>query len=110
MQDYLLLIKGKTELDYAPEALQQRLAEYREWVLTLGERHRSDNRLEQSGAHLRSQSDILIDGPFLEAKEVIAGFVILKAVNLEEAIDLAKACPLLHYFEIYVRPMIADGS
>jgi hypothetical protein len=33
------------------------------------------------------------DGPFVEAKEVVGGFMILVAKNLEEAIDVACQCP-----------------
>jgi hypothetical protein len=36
---------------------------------------------------------IVTDGPFAEAKEVIAGFSIVKANSLEEAIDLVKRTP-----------------
>ena len=36
---------------------------------------------------------IVTDGPFAEAKEVVAGFSIIKANSLEEAIDLVKRTP-----------------
>ena len=36
---------------------------------------------------------IVIDGPFAEAKEVVAGFSIIKANSLEDAIDLVKRTP-----------------
>jgi len=36
---------------------------------------------------------IVTDGPFAEAKEVVAGFSIIKANSLEDAIDLVKRTP-----------------
>lgn len=36
---------------------------------------------------------IVIDGPFAEAKEVIAGFMIIKANSLEDAIEWVKRAP-----------------
>ena len=36
---------------------------------------------------------IVIDGPFAESKEVIAGFSIIQAKSLEEAIELVKRTP-----------------
>lgn len=33
------------------------------------------------------------DGPFVEAKEVIGGFMIVSADSLEEAIEVARECP-----------------
>jgi len=33
------------------------------------------------------------DGPFVEAKEVVGGFMIISAENLEEAMEVARHCP-----------------
>jgi hypothetical protein len=35
----------------------------------------------------------VIDGPFAETKELVAGFWIWKCVSLQEAIDWVKRCP-----------------
>src|SRR3954465_2695366 len=35
----------------------------------------------------------VVDGPFAEAKELIAGFWIIQAKSLEEAVEWAKRCP-----------------
>ena len=37
---------------------------------------------------------VVTDGPFAEAKEVIAGFWIIQAKSQEEAMEWAKRCPL----------------
>jgi hypothetical protein len=37
---------------------------------------------------------VVTDGPFAEAKEVIAGFWIIQAKSPEEAMEWAKRCPL----------------
>ncbi len=39
------------------------------------------------------EARIVTDGPFAEAKEVVAGFSIIKANSLEDAIDLVKRTP-----------------
>ena len=106
MKQYLLLLKGKKELDYSPEKLQKRLEEYRAWVGKIQENYISDNRLEREGVHLKNRNEMHTDGPFLEAKEIIAGFIIIKAENLEVAVDIAKGSPLLQYFEIFIRPIV----
>ncbi|WP_149304490.1 YciI family protein [Pareuzebyella sediminis] len=107
MKQYLILLKGKKELDYSPEELQKRLEAYRIWVTTIHDHYVTDNRLERRGAHLTKKDEIATDGPFLEAKEIIAGFIIIKASNLDEAVEISNSSPLLDYFEMYVRPMIA---
>jgi hypothetical protein len=47
------------------------------------------------GARVRFEGDerIVIDGPFAESKEVIAGFMIIRAKSLEEAIEWVKRAP-----------------
>ncbi|MEO0333912.1 MAG: YciI family protein [Bacteroidota bacterium] len=106
MKQYLILLKGKGALDYSPEELQRRLEAYREWTFGLGERYVTGQRLEQEGAHFVDKDTIKTDGPFLEAKEIIAGYVIFKANNLEEAIEITKTLPLIDHFETFLRPLI----
>ncbi|HEY7393480.1 MAG TPA: YciI family protein, partial [Gemmatimonadaceae bacterium] len=47
------------------------------------------------GARVKFNGDqrIVIDGPFTETKELIAGFTIFKVRSLEEAIELVKRAP-----------------
>ena len=47
-------------------------------------------RLESRGGEMR-----VIDGPFTEAKEFIAGFTIIKVNSLQEAIDIVKGMPIV---------------
>ena len=110
MKQFLILLKGKKELDYSPEELQKRLEEYRQWVSTIEDHYVSDNRLERKGAHIRKKDEIITDGPFLETKEIIAGFIIIKAHGLNEATAILNTSPLLSYFEIFVRPIITNDK
>ena len=36
---------------------------------------------------------IITDGPFIEAKEALGGFYLIEARDLDEALELAAACP-----------------
>ncbi len=47
------------------------------------------------GARVKFSGDkrIVIDGPFAEAKEVVAGFSIIKVKSMEDAIEWAKRAP-----------------
>jgi hypothetical protein len=47
------------------------------------------------------------DGPFAETKEGLGGFYIVEAADLDEALELGKACPGLKYgAAIEVRPVV----
>ena len=48
-------------------------------------------------------SRTVIDGPFTEAKELIAGFWILQVKSLEEAIEWVKRCPNEGDSEVEIR-------
>ncbi|MEO1049922.1 MAG: YciI family protein [Bacteroidota bacterium] len=108
MREYMIILKGKKPLDYSPEALQKRLEAYREWAQQLGEQYVTGQRLEQEGAYIKEKNNILTDGPFLESKEIIAGYIIIKAVDLNQAIAVTNDLPLLAHFEAYVRPLIDE--
>jgi hypothetical protein len=49
----------------------------------------------------------VIDGPFTETKELIAGFWLWKVNSLQEAIDWVKRCPNPHEeeTEVEIRPV-----
>ena len=110
MQEFMILLKGRKELDYSPEELQKRLQEYREWVNRLGAKFVSGQRLDRSGAYLKSKDQVVTDGPFLEAKEIIAGYIMINATDLSEAIEITKTLPLLAHFEAMVRPLITTDK
>jgi hypothetical protein len=110
MQQFLLLLKSKAPLEYTPEELESRLAEYRQWVETIPNHYITDNRLEKTGTYISEGKPVLTDGPFLELSEIIAGFVIIQAAGLEEATRVAQTAPLVRYFDIMVRPMVGNQT
>ena len=52
-------------------------------------------------------SRIVIDGPFAETKELIAGYSLWQVRSMEEAIEWAMRCPNPHKgeMEIEIRPV-----
>jgi hypothetical protein len=45
------------------------------------------------------RGDIITDGPFVDSKEVVAGFYVLEAADLDEALAIAR-----------LNPVVADGG
>ena len=62
------------------------------------------------GARVRfsGSNRTVIDGPFTETKELIAGFSIWKVSSLQEAIDWVKRCPncMVEDYDVEIRPFI----
>jgi hypothetical protein len=49
------------------------------------------------------------DGPFAESKEAIGGYLVVEADDLDEAVAIAKAAPMLDYGgSIEVRPVLEE--
>jgi len=55
--------------------------------------------------HVRSGRVSVTDGPFTETKEQIAGFILIEARDLNEAIQVASKDPTARYGFIEVRPV-----
>ncbi len=50
---------------------------------------------------------LMTDGPFADTKEVLGGFAIIDAANLDEAVELAARIPVTRYGgAVEVRPVV----
>ena len=54
---------------------------------------------------VRNAQVMLTDGPFAETKEQLAGFYLIDAADLNEAIDIAAGIPPAKHGSIEVRPV-----
>ncbi len=108
--EYLLLFRG-TEWDkgLSPEELQKVMGQFMGWfdrltqegVLKAGQPLAREGKIV-SGKGGRS----VADGPFAESKEAIGGYFLLHAASLEQAVEIAKECPVLNYgSSVEVRPV-----
>lgn len=48
------------------------------------------------------------DGPFAEAKEVLGGFLLIEARDMDEAVALFDDDPILAYGSMHIRPLQED--
>ena len=54
---------------------------------------------------VRNGQVALYDGPFAETKELLAGFYLIDARDLDEALSVAARIPLAKYGSVEVRPV-----
>jgi hypothetical protein len=54
----------------------------------------SGNRLGGEGRNVKP-GNVITNGPYVEIKEIISGFIIVKAGSIEEAAEMAKGCPMV---------------
>jgi hypothetical protein len=66
--------------------------------------------LQPSTTATAIRGDVVTDGPFIEAKEVVAGFFILEAPDLDVALRIAKLNPATIDGGVEVRPLFTPPS
>jgi len=49
------------------------------------------------------------DGPFAETKEVLGGFILIEARDMEEGVSIAKSIPVGRFASVEVRPQMKIG-
>lgn len=113
MQRFLFLIRDdltKLEKMTNQERYSRCVEEQLAWVQSLTDagHHLEGEPLAIKGRLVR-KDQVIVDGPFVDAKEGIAGFDIILAENLDQAAEIALTCPLVRHgiSIIEVRPI--DG-
>ena len=53
--------------------------------------------LNSTGKQIAGTKKLVTDGPFMEGKEMVGGYLICKANTYDEAVDIAKGCPILEF-------------
>src|SRR5690348_9859709 len=98
MKEFMMIFRSERNEGPAPtaEQMQAALKQWQQWIKSIAAQGKfgGTNRLLSEGKTLKSGSTIT-DGPFIEAKEMVGGYLIVKANTLDEATELAKSCPAL---------------
>jgi hypothetical protein len=107
---YALLIYG-AEDDWSNLSKADRdamLAEYAAVTATPGIVGGSELESVATATTVRVQNGetLTTDGPFAETKEVLGGFYLFEAENLDEAIAVAARIPAARHGSVEVRPLV----
>jgi hypothetical protein len=105
MNQFLIIVRGSDHSVASPEEMQKRMGLFGEWVQkVLDGRYVSGAPLEEADARLlKSKTEVVTDGPFMESKEMISGYFVIQSNDIDEAVALTKQCPLLGQFQLEVR-------
>ncbi len=99
MKSYLLLFRGGLPPANSPELIQQHMMKWPKWIEELAKERKfaGGEQLMQKSTVVKGKKKQIIDGPYTESKEVVGGYVIIKAKNEEEATQIAAQCPIFEY-------------
>jgi hypothetical protein len=98
MKTFLLLFRSDPAklAQRSPEEMQDVTKRWMDWIGSIAAQDKladRGNRLEPAGKVVRPDS-LVTDGPYTEIKETLGGYSVVKAASLEEAVELAKGCPI----------------
>ncbi len=109
MSEYVFLYRGG-ENGRSPERAQQMMQKWMAWLKDLSQKgHVKDQGqpLERSGKLVKGSQKTVTDGPFAEAKDVVGGYTLIQARDLDQAVELSKGCPIFEVEgAVEVRPVM----
>ncbi len=99
MKDFILLFRQPSydHSNTTPQEYQAIAKKWQDWVGSIaaqGKLSSNGPRLAMEGKVLKA-GGIITDGPFVEIRERLGSFIVVKADSLEEATTLAHGCPAL---------------
>src|SRR5215468_301986 len=101
MSEYLFLFRGGdgANLRQSPEKWQAHMQKWMQWMTALTQQGKfiGAQPLSQSGKQVTGNKKVVTDGPFMEGKEMVGGYLMCKANTYDEAVEIAKGCPILEF-------------
>jgi hypothetical protein len=101
MKEFLLVFRRGAVADDptpSPEQMQSMMKPWQDWMGSLAAQNKlvsSGNRLDSDGRVLKP-GNVVTNGPYVEIKEAIGGYIIIRANSIDEAAELSKDCPMLN--------------
>jgi hypothetical protein len=95
---YMFLFRNAADMpDPSPEQMQQTFQKWMTWIQSMKAKgqYLAGEPLEDEGKVLRGpRGGKATDGPYVEAKEVVAGYMLIAAQDFAHATEIAKDCPV----------------
>ncbi len=98
-QKYMLIFHGGSSQGLSPDEAQKQMTKWFTWVEKLQKqgKYKSGEPLLPGGKMLTQKNGkVIVDGPFAESKEAVAGYFVLEAASLDEVVEISKDYPDFH--------------
>jgi len=108
MTEFLYLYRNGEKL--SPEQMQQQMGRWMAWLKELEHKGVLKNvgqPLDRSGKLVSGPKRVVTDGLFAEAKDIVGGYSIVEAKDLDHAVALTDGCPIFAVGGgVEVRPLL----
>lgn len=110
MKEFLLLFRnvgGNGQYITTPQDMQEDMPKWQQWIGNIA------GQGKLIATHPIDYNGIIVDnngqrpGPYMEVKQLVAGYLLCKAENDAEVLEWANTCPILKYPEgsVEIRPI-----
>lgn len=97
MKEFMFIFTGPTyeELNMSAEEAQAQTMKWFGWIDDLKAKgiYVEGRPLQPKQKRISGTSKVVTDGPFAESKELVGGYLILKASSIDEAVKIADGFP-----------------
>ena len=108
MEKFMFLFRGGMEPDHHAKLPADHMQRWMNWMKSLGEKGIlvGSAPLQHTGKQVNGKKKVVTDGPFIEAKEIVGGYLIVNAKDINEAVEISKGCPIFELDgKLEVRPI-----
>jgi hypothetical protein len=111
MEKFMYLFRGGENHAYNAKDSQaaiDNMKAWTDWMQDLAQKGllAGADPLQPTGKQVNGRNKVVTDGPFIEAKEMVGGYLIVNAKDIDHAVEISKGCPVLKEDgKVEVRPL-----
>ncbi len=99
MKEFVMIFRTDAlpEVKFSPDELQSTMKVWENWMDTIIAQNilvSRGNRLGTEGLTIKP-GKVIVNGPYAEIKEIIGGFIVIRAKSIAEAGEIAMGCPFV---------------
>jgi hypothetical protein len=111
MTDFVYLYRRPSQGTESPQQMQERMQRWRAWFTDLEKNGNLPNYGQpldnNGGGVVKDAKGRCSDGPYAETKDIVVGYSVVAANDLEHAMKLAQGCPIFEQGGmVEVRPIL----
>lgn len=102
MNEFVLIIRRdmvSKDAVPSPEQMQAAIKPFQDWIGGIAAQNKlvAPPKRWDSDGRVVKQDNIVTNGPYAEIKESVGGLFLIRAENYDEAVEIAKGCPILNW-------------
>ena len=102
MNEFVLIIRRdmvSKDAVPSPEQMQAAIKPFQDWIGGIAAQNKlvSPPKRWDADGRVVKQDNLVTNGPYAEIKESVGGLFLIRAKDYDEAVEIAKGCPILKW-------------